>query len=171
MPKSIKHIVACGWLCAAVLVSAACAPKRIPPMTVTDLMEDRVTLDGVLMKCNENPERARSSSDCLNARVAVERLAKDVDPAEEAKRNVEFERSREKLRLAQEKQRQEQDEKTKVDAYDLPLVPVDPAAQGGTAPSSTAPGGALPSGASPPGAPGGTLPSGASPPGIAQIRP
>jgi hypothetical protein len=109
------------------LGSAACEPKRIPPMTVTELMEDRVTLDGVLMKCNEHPAKARNDSDCLNARIAIERLAKDVDPADEAKRNAEFEHSRDRLRLAQEKIRQEQEAKTKVDAYSLPLVPVDPA--------------------------------------------
>jgi hypothetical protein len=127
-------------------------------MTVSDLMEDRVTLDGVLMKCNENPIMARTSSDCLNARVAVERLAKDVDPAEEARRSAEFERSREKLRVAQEKLRQEQVDSTKVDPYSLPVVPLDSAAPG-AAPS----GGALQPGAVAP-------PSGASP-GLAQIKP
>jgi hypothetical protein len=97
-------------------------------MTVADLMEDRVTLDGVLMKCNQNPIKARTDSDCLNARIAIERLAKDVDvdPAVEEKRQAEFERMREQLRLAQEKLRQEQEAKTKVDAYSLPVVPVDP---------------------------------------------
>ncbi|MDP9014889.1 MAG: EexN family lipoprotein [Pseudomonadota bacterium] len=125
MPHTVKQIIAGGWLCAAILSSAACAPKRIPPMTVSDLMEDRVTLDGVLMKCNENPSKARSDSDCMNARIAIARLAKDVDPAEEAKRNAEFEHSRERLRLAQEKVRQEQEARTKVDPYNLPLVPVD----------------------------------------------
>jgi hypothetical protein len=104
-------------------------------MTVTDLMEDRVALDGVLMKCNRSPSRADNDSDCLNARIAIERLAKDVDPAVEGKRKAEFEQSRERLRLAQEKARQEQEAKTKVDAYDLPLVPVDPVPQNG-APSS-----------------------------------
>ncbi len=95
-------------------------------MSVTDLMEDRVTLDGVLMKCNRNPSKARTDSDCLNARIAIERLASQSAPAEEAKRSEEFERNREKLRLAQEKQRQEQEAKTQVDAYNLPLVPVEP---------------------------------------------
>ena len=60
------------------------------------------------------------------ARIAIERLAKDVDPVIEEKRQAEFERSREQLRLAQEKLRQEQEAKTKVDAYSLPVVPVDP---------------------------------------------
>jgi hypothetical protein len=139
MSYTTKQIVTCGWLLAAILVSAACAPKRIPPMTVTDLMEDRVTLDGVLMKCNENPAKARSDSDCRNARIAIERLAKDVDPAEVAKHNAEFEHSRERLRLAQEKVRQEQEAKTKVDAYNLPLVPVESPPPSGGSPGSAQP--------------------------------
>ena len=129
MHIATKQILACAWLAAAILGSAACSPKRAPPLTVADLMEDRVTLDGVIMKCDQNPARGRDS-DCLNARIAIERLAKDVDPAEEEKRKAAFEASREKLRLAQDKVRQEQEAKTKVDAYNLPLVPVDPAPAG-----------------------------------------
>ena len=131
MPISIKSIIACGCLGAVMSATAACSPKRIPPMSVTDLMEDRVTLDGVLMKCNRNPSKARTDSDCLNARIAIARLASKNEPAEEAKRAEEFERSREKLRLAQEKVRQDQEAKTKVDAYNLPLVPVESALPSG----------------------------------------
>lgn len=126
MQNTTKQFVACAWLVAALVSSSGCAPKRIPPMTINDLMEDRVTLDGVMLKCNQNPAKARNDSDCQNARIAIERLAKDVDPAEEERRKAEFEKSREKLRLAQDKVRQEQEAKTKVDAYDLPLVPVEP---------------------------------------------
>jgi len=105
-------------------------------MTVEDLMEDRVTLDGMMMKCNQNLEKLRNTSDCMNARIAIERLAsQNVDPTAEKKRQQEFERAREQLRLAGEKQRQEQEAKTKVDAYSLPVVPVTPAA----APSAAAP--------------------------------
>ena len=137
MPYSSKRIFALGLLGAAVLGSAACSPRKIPPMTVEDLMEDRVTLDGVLLKCNQDPAKARNTSDCLNARIAIERLAqKDVDPSIEQKRKAEFERSREQLRHAQEKTRQEQEAKTKVDAYSLPVVPVD-APPKGDAPAST----------------------------------
>jgi hypothetical protein len=127
MPNTIQHIVACAGLCAAILASAGCSPKRVPPMTVSDLMEDRVMLDGVLLKCNQNAMKSRNDTECLNARIAVERLAKDIDPAEEAKHNADFERSREQLRQAQERTRQEQEAKTKVDAYNLPVVPVDAA--------------------------------------------
>ena len=126
MPISIKSILLGGCLGAVILTAAACSPRRVPPMTVSDLMEDRVTLDGVLMKCNQNQSKARSDADCLSARIAIERLARQNEPAKEAKRMEEFERSREQLRLSQEKQRQEQEAKTKVDAYHLPLVPVEP---------------------------------------------
>ena len=125
MSISIKSIIACGCLGAVILAMAACSPRRIPPPSVADLMEDRVTLDGVLMKCNRDQAKARTDSECLNARIAIERLASQSEAAEEAKRREEFERSREKLRLAQEKRRQEQESKSKVDAYHLPLVPVE----------------------------------------------
>jgi hypothetical protein len=124
-------------------------------MTIQDLMEDRVTLDGLMMKCNQNPAKYRDTSDCENARIAIERLAsQSVDPTVEKKRQEEFERARERLRLAQERQRQEQEAKTKVDAYSLPVVPVTPAAaSGGAAPAAAAPqtgGSGQPSGNSPP---------------------
>ena len=126
MSMSIKSMIVCACIAAVVAATAACSPRRIPPVTVTDLMEDRVALDGVLMKCNSNPEKARADSDCLNARIAIERLAARVDPALEAKRVEDFERSREQLRLTEDKKRQEQESKAKVDAYHLPLIPVEP---------------------------------------------
>jgi hypothetical protein len=129
MQTSIKSIIACGCLAAVIAATAACSARRIPPLTVTDLMEDRVTLDGVLMKCNRDPSKARTDTECVNARIAIGRLANQNEPAEAAKRAQNFERSREQLRVAQEKQRREQEAKIqKVDAYHLPLVPVEPTA-------------------------------------------
>ncbi|MGA2397730.1 MAG: EexN family lipoprotein [Steroidobacteraceae bacterium] len=140
MRHSIKHILASGGLCAAILVVAGCAPRRIPPMTVEDLMEDRVTLDGVLLKCNQDPSKVANPSDCENARIAIERLAsQQVDPDVDKKHQAEFEKAREQLRVTQEKLRQEQEAKTKVDPYTLPVVPVDPNASAkGTAPPAQA---------------------------------
>jgi hypothetical protein len=108
-------------------------------MTVTDLMEDRVVLDGVLMKCNQQPTKARTDADCLNARIAIDRLASQREPVDEAKRTEEFERSRDKLRSTQDKLRQEQESKSKVDAYHLPLVPVDPPAPTAPPPDNSSP--------------------------------
>jgi len=127
MPVAIKSIIASGCLAAAILCTAACSPRRIPPMSVSDLMDDRVALDGVLMKCNQDPGKARTDSDCLNARIAIDRLASKDEPAEQAKRAEEFERSRERLRVSQEKQRQARLAKNpKVDVYSMPVVPVEP---------------------------------------------
>jgi hypothetical protein len=129
MRHSIKHILAAGGLCAAMLAVLGCAPRRIPPVTVEELMEDRVTLDGILLKCDQDPTKVRNPSDCENARIANERLATQrVDPDVEKRRQADFEKAREQLRLTQDKLRQEQEAKTKVDAYTLPVVPVDPAA-------------------------------------------
>jgi hypothetical protein len=128
MSIAIKPMLVRVCLCAAVVFAAACSPRRIPPLTVSDLMEDRVKLDGVLLKCNQNPNKARTDSDCLNARIAVERLASQVEPEQEAKRAEEFEHNREQLRSTQDKLRQEQEAKGKVDAYHLPVMPVEPAA-------------------------------------------
>ncbi|HEX4150956.1 MAG TPA: EexN family lipoprotein [Steroidobacteraceae bacterium] len=143
-----KQILGYGCLCAVLLGTAACAPHRIPPMTVEDLMEDRVSLDGIMMKCNQNPARLSDTQDCENARIAIERLmSQNADPSVEKKRQEQFERARERLRLAQERLRQEQEQQTKVDAYTLPVVPVNPS----PAPNTTAtPPSAEPAGASPP---------------------
>ena len=104
-------------------------------------MEDRVTLDGVLLKCDQDPTKVRNPSDCENARIANERLASQrVDPEVEKRRQADFEKAREQLRVAQDKVRQEQEAKTKVDAYTLPVVPVDPAASAkGAAPVAPPP--------------------------------
>jgi hypothetical protein len=127
MPMSIKSMIACGCVATVLVATTACSPRRIPPMTVTDLMEDRVALDGVLMKCNREPEKARRDSDCLNARIAIERLAARVDPSVEAKHVEDFERSREQLRLSEAKKREEEEAKVKkVDGYHLPVIPVEP---------------------------------------------
>jgi hypothetical protein len=141
MRHSIKHILAAGGLCATILAVLGCAPRRIPPVTVEELMEDRVTLDGILLKCDQEPTKVRNPSDCENARIANERLATQrVDPEVEKRRQADFEKAREQLRLTQDKLRQEQEAKTKVDAYTLPVVPVDPtAAAKGAAPAVPAP--------------------------------
>jgi hypothetical protein len=138
MHHSIRHILAAGGFCAVLAAAAGCSPHKIPPLTVEDLMEDRVTLDGVLLKCEQAPSKMQNPSECESARIANERLAAQrVDPEVEKRRQAEFEKAREQLRLTQEKQRQEQEAKTKVDAYSLPVVPVDPAAAKPAAPTTS----------------------------------
>jgi hypothetical protein len=127
MPISIKSMITYGCLAAVAALVIACSPRPVPALTVADLMEDRVLLDGALMKCNRTPAASRSNSECANARIAIARLAAQADPAEEAKHAEEFEHSREQLRMAQDKRRREQEARTpKMDAYSLPVIPVDP---------------------------------------------
>jgi hypothetical protein len=115
-------------IAAGALAASACEPVRVPAPTVSDLMEDRVALDGALMKCNDRATIAGNEALCSNARIAVDRLAKQNEAAEIAKREEAFERSREQLRQTMEKQRAQQESaKPKIDAYNLPLVPVEPA--------------------------------------------
>ena len=140
MHHSIKHILAAGGLGAALLDVLGCSPHRVPPLSVDDLMEDRVTLDGILLKCDQDPTKVRNPSDCENARIANERLAAQrVDPEVEKRRQADFEKAREQLRLVQEKARQEQESKVKVDGYTLPVVPVDPNTSANKADSPSAP--------------------------------
>jgi hypothetical protein len=111
-----------------VLAIAACTPPRTPPPTVEDLMEDRVVLDGILLNCNDSASQTRGAveADCAIARIAVERLAKQKEVAEAAKREQAFERNREQLRVSQDKRQAQEAATQKVDAYNLPLVPVEP---------------------------------------------
>jgi len=122
MQHPTKAVVVGGLFGAVLLALAGCDPVHPSPMTVDELMEDRIALDGVLLKCNASMAVAHGDPDCHNARVAIERLAKEVDPLEAAQRNAEFERAREHLRQAQERLRQDQELRARVDAYDLPVA-------------------------------------------------
>jgi hypothetical protein len=139
MSRLHRKIVRMSLLGLVLVAAAACSPRRVPPVTVDDLMEDRVVLDGLLMKCNNNPEMARTSVDCANARTAVERLAEEHEATDVAKREAEFEHSREQLRQLQDKQRAAQESAAKVDAYHLPVLPVDSSATPPPTPVSPAP--------------------------------
>jgi hypothetical protein len=125
MQSALQTAGILGLVGAAAIAIAACSPPPVHHLSVEDLLEDRVMLDGVLLKCNQDSGKARNDADCDNARIAVERLASEQERAEETKRRDEFEHSREQLRLAQEKQR-DMAAKPKLDGYSLPVVPVDP---------------------------------------------
>jgi hypothetical protein len=125
MHDTLKILLVCSCVTATVALSSACSPRRIPPLGVQDLMEDRVLLDGILMKCNRTPPAVHNETDCANARIAIERLAQQREPEQQARRAQDFERSREQYRQQQDKLRDVEQAKTKVDAYHLPVVPVD----------------------------------------------
>ena len=104
----------------------ACRPKHEPLASVEDLMEDRLTRDGILLKCNDPEQRARMGTQCEIARVAVERLAKQNDETEKARAQEAFERNRDRLRTSDEQRSALQQQQSRVDPYSLPVVPVTP---------------------------------------------
>lgn len=120
------HLGRIGLFCALLLASAACSRRAVTPLTVAELMSDRVLLDGVVMKCGDDLGVALTRPNCAAARIAIDRLAEKRDEAEAAKRAAEFEQRREELRLAEEQHRLEVEAREKVDAYTLPLVPIGP---------------------------------------------
>ena len=91
-------------------------------------MDDPVTLDGLLMKCGKDKKAQTTDVECMNARIAVDRIAAQTEKLEAEKRIAAFERNRERLRLQQEAQQRQIDEAKKVDPYKLPLVPPGPPA-------------------------------------------
>jgi hypothetical protein len=125
LTNALKFPVAAQLLCcAAALVLGGCSSAPLPARTAEELMEDPVMLDGVLMKCNgAASSEQRASVECKNARIAVDRLARQREADEVAKRQAAFERNRERLRLQQEALQRQQEEARRVDPYKLPLVP------------------------------------------------
>ena len=141
---SSTNIGRIGLLCAVAFAGAACSRRAATPPTVAELMSDRVMLDGLVMKCGDDLRRVRTRPDCAAARIAIDRLAEQTDAAEAARREAQFERRREELRLAEEQHRLEVEAREKVDAYTLPLVPIGPndtqrTAQSGVADTAATP--------------------------------
>jgi membrane protein involved in colicin uptake len=101
-------------------------------------MEDRVALDGIMLKCNDPSSQRQPGPECEVARVAIERLAQQNEAAEQAKRQQEFERNREKLRQLDEQRARAQAQQKQVDPYTMPVVPVDPSSAA-TTPNSGKP--------------------------------
>ncbi len=90
-------------------------------------MQDRVALDGIMMKCADQTHGEKAGPDCEIARVAAERLAAEKESTEIAKRQQDFEVNREKLRQGDEQRKAAQAAQKKFDPYTMPVVPVDPA--------------------------------------------
>ena len=122
------HLLAASLCCAAAVLLSGCEDPPLQPLTVDQLVEDPVMLDGVLMKCNGTSNTQRPGIECKNARIAADRIASGRESIELAKREAAFERSRERLRQQQDMERRQQEEANKVDPYKMPLVPPAPPA-------------------------------------------
>jgi hypothetical protein len=79
-----------GSLCLLGLAFAGCAKPL--PRTFTQFMEDRIAMEGVLARCNQNRDETQDDLECANAR----RAAMAIALREERERREELERESER---------------------------------------------------------------------------
>ncbi len=90
---------------AAGAVLAACS-EAPPARTFDYYMANELALESTLVRCNADRMRTRDDPDCINARIAVERLAKMEEEAVRARQKAEALRAR-AAKLRQERLEQE----------------------------------------------------------------
>jgi len=92
--RLIIALGACGVL-------LACA-KEPPPPTVDEFMQDRILLEAAMVRCGQNRSSTKYEPECVNAREAVNRLARAEEDKRRADLEAESERKRRALRRTQE---------------------------------------------------------------------
>jgi hypothetical protein len=107
-------------------VLGGCGMPAVPARTVADLLADPAVLQGVMARCSEGrPSERESDPECVNARIAVERQAREQDAANAGERHQEFERKREALRARDERVRAATQAAQRTDVYTMPVVTPD----------------------------------------------
>ena len=110
---------------------AACGSPKPAPHSVAELADDPVLLQGIAVRCAADKHAAASDADCVNARLAVERLAAAEEAKHVGERGAEFERQREQRRVAEDqKRRATEGAQPGFDPYSSPITsekPLDPA--------------------------------------------
>ncbi len=89
-------------------------------------MQEPALLHGVVLQCNAQMDHAKHDRECINAWAAVERLGAADDAQKAPKLEQQFERSREKARLALE-QRDAATREKPFDPYRAPVATNAPA--------------------------------------------
>jgi hypothetical protein len=83
---------------------AGCAKPREHVRSVEEFIEEPAILHGVVISCNARRDHALREAECINAWAAVERMGQADDARQERVREKEFEKNRERARLAREQQ-------------------------------------------------------------------
>ena len=88
----------------AVALAGCGAPKPLPH-TVNELVDDRVLLQGIIVRCAADKRAADADVECTNARLAVERIGAEEDSRHSAERGAAFDQQREQHRVQEEQRR------------------------------------------------------------------
>jgi hypothetical protein len=120
------------WFAAVIavlaLALAGCGGPEPRPRTVNDLAQEPAVLQGLAARCAANKHAAANDPECINARIATERLGKADDAKRDPDKDAEFERLREQRRQREDaKQRAAAQAEPKFDPYSSP-VSVEPPA-------------------------------------------
>jgi hypothetical protein len=83
---------------------AGCAKPREHVRSVEEFIEEPAILHGVVLSCNARRDHAMREPECINAWAAVERMGQADDARQDRVREKEFEKNRERVRLAREQQ-------------------------------------------------------------------
>lgn len=99
----------------------ACSERREHVRSVEEFMEQPALLHGVVLQCNSHKDHSRHDHECINAWAAVERLGQADDAQQAPKREQQFERNRDKVRVATE-QHIAADREKPFDPYRAPVA-------------------------------------------------
>lgn len=73
-----------------------------PPPTVEELVYDRILLDATMVRCSANRAERKYDPECVNARDAVNRIAREEEKQRREELEAQSERKRQALRRTQE---------------------------------------------------------------------
>ena len=123
-----------GLLALAMLANGGCGAPETRPRTVDELAADPAVLQGLVARCAADGRLAANDTECVNARLATERLGRAVDAEQRRVHDEEFARQREQRRLAEDaRSRAAAEAQPRFDPYNAPVPtvpPVVPAPQG-----------------------------------------
>lgn len=86
---------------AASLLSA-CAKEEVPPVSVSEFMENRILLEATVVRCAHDRSATKYDAECVNAREAGNRLASDNREDRRKELEAQSARKRAALRRTQE---------------------------------------------------------------------
>lgn len=88
-------------LLAACALLIGCAEEE-PPPSVDDYLVDRILLEAAMVRCSRDRSTTKYEPECVNAREAANRIAKEEEAERRAALEAQSERKRRALRRAQE---------------------------------------------------------------------